>query len=450
MRARVVLAFAGVSLYLVIAQPAPLRSEDLDAAPIHYSTAATDNRITRLQQQIDRGERTLRFDRERGGYLRDLLKVLEVPESSQSLVFSKTSLQRHRISPKTPRAVYFNDDVYVGFCLRGDVLEISAVDPQLGTVFYTLDQRPDRAIRFERNTENCLICHASSANQGFPGHLVRSVFTDRQGYPILSAGSRRTTHASPFEERWAGWYVSGTHGDMEHQGNFIVPEGRSPYRVSNQAGQNVTDLSPFFTTSHYLTPHSDIVALMVLEHQVEGHNRLARAGLLTRQALHHETVLNRELNEPADKRWPSTTRRIQAAGEPLVEYLLFSYEFPLKAPILGTTDFAKQFSQRGPADSRGRSLRQLDLNKRLFVYPCSYLIYSKAFDALPAEVREYVYRRLWDILTQNDRRPEFAYLSATDRQAILEILRDTKANLPTYWKPASAQTSAPPTAAGMP
>ena len=130
-----------LALALLAALPAPALAADLDAAPIHYATAPPHNAVARLQQRIESGEVKLDFDDEHG-YLESLLRALNVPESSQVLVFSKTSLQRHRIGPKTPRAVYFNDDIAVGFCLRGDVLELSAADPRLGTAFYTLDQRP--------------------------------------------------------------------------------------------------------------------------------------------------------------------------------------------------------------------------------------------------------------------------------------------------------------------
>ena len=104
--------------------------------------------------------------------------------------------------------------------------------------------------------------------------------------------------------------------------------------------------------------------------------------------------------------------------------------------ITSTPGFAKDFVRRGPRDAKGRSLRDFDLERRLFKYPCSYLIYSAAFDGMPADVREYVLRRLYEVLTGADRAPEFAHLSAADRKAILEILVATKPNLPDYWRAA--------------
>ena len=406
---------------------------DVDREPINYKSAPAENPIALLQERIRRGEVKLTYDDERG-YLPSLLKALDVPTSSQVLVFSKTSFQRERITPKTPRAIYFNDDVFVGFCLRGDVLELSAADSRLGTAFYSLDQEPVDKPLFRRQNDNCLICHASSSTQGAPGHLVRSVFTDRLGMPILSAGTYRTEHGSQFSERWGGWYVTGTHGKQEHMGNLIVQDKRNPQAEGNVAGQNVTDLRDRFTVANYLTPHSDIVALLVFEHQCEGHNRIARANILTRQALHHEATLNKELGEPADKRWDSVTRRIQAAGEPLVQYLLFSGETKLTEPVRGTSGFTEEFAQRGPRDQQGRSLRQFDLTTRMFKYPCSYLIYSKYFAVLPTQVKDYVFKRLHEVLTGKDTTPQFQHLTPADRKAVLEILRETLPGLPDSWK----------------
>jgi hypothetical protein len=417
----------------VIASPVVAQIDGFEKPPINYKTAQADNVVTELQKRLDAGQAKLKFADDHG-YLPALLKELNVPLSSQVLVFSKTSFQRERITPKTPRALYFNDDVYIGFCLRGDVLEVSAVDTKLGTAFYTLDQIDDPKPEFLRQRDNCLVCHASTATGGAPGHLVRSVFSDRYGMPILSAGTFRIDHTSPFKERWGGWYVTGTHGQQTHMGNWVVENKKDPEAEGNAKGQNVTDLRSRFTVANYLTPHSDIVALLVLEHQVECHNRIARALITTRQALHYQDTLNKELGEPADKKWDSVTRRIDSAADQLVKYLLFSGEAKLEAPVAGTSGFAKEFAARGPFDKQGRSLRQFDLDTRLFKYPCSYLVYSKGFAALPKEVKDVVLRRLHEVLTGKDTSEAFAHLSAADRKAVLEILRDTLPDLPEYWK----------------
>jgi len=408
------------------------RGQEFEQEPILYSQSEADNRVSRLFEQIASGEKKLTYE-ENCGYLRSLLAELDVPISSQMLVFSKTSLQRHRISPRTPRAIYFSDDVYVGCCQDGDVLEISAVDPQLGTVYYTIDQQATERPALQRQTDNCLICHGSSQTKEIPGHVVRSVFTGPSGLPILSAGTYRIDHTSPLEKRWGGWYVTGSHDNQKHLGNLIVRSRAEPEAIDNAAGQNLTSVADRFDTSRYLTPHSDIVALMVLEHQADAHNYLTRASFLTRQAMHYQRALNRELGEPADHIWDSTKSRIKSANEPLVEYLLFSGEAELKGKIQGTSGFAQEFAQRGPSDGQGRSLRDFDLEQRLFKYPCSYLVYSPSFAALPVESRDYVLLRMWEILSGQDRSEKFSHLTSADRAAILAILRETLPNLPDYW-----------------
>lgn len=401
------------------------RGADLEREPISYSTAPADNIVARLQQQIAAGQVTLQHEEE-FGYLRSLLRELRVSESSQMLVFSKTSLQRQRIGPRMPRAIYFSDDVYVGFCQKGEVLELSAVDPQLGTVFYTLGQHPAEKPRFVRQNDACLICHGSSFNQGFPGHLVRSVHADEQGNPILSEGSYRTDQRSPLAERWGGWYVTGTCGAQKHLGNRILD--KSTLSVRDPADCfNCTDLSRRFVTSHYLNSHSDIVALLVLEHQAEMHNLITRANMQTRLALYEEAGINQALGRPLTERLDSTRSRIKSAGEPLMKYLFFSKETQLTEPIGGSSAFAREFAERGPRDARGRSLRDFDLQRRLFKYPCSYLIDSPAFAALPALMRDYLGQRIEEILSGKDKSADFAHLSPEDRQAIREILCETKA-----------------------
>ena len=417
-----------IGLIWSVAAIVPVQAQDFDREPIEYSKRSGDNRVSQLMAELQSGKKTLKH--EPGiGYLRSLLAELQVPESSQTLVFSKTSLQRQRISPATPRALYFSDDTYVGFCRDGDVLEVSAVDKELGAMFYTLDQADPKTPRITRQTDNCLICHGSSSTKGIPGYVIRSVYSDTAGFPILSSGTYRTDQSSPLNQRWGGWYVTGTHGNQRHLGNLVVRDKRKPEQVDNTAGQNVTDLSKHFDTSGYLTPHSDIVALMVLEHQADAHNYITQANLATRQALHYEQAFNRELGKPADEHWDSVKSRIKSACEPLVEYLLFCDETPLTHKIEGTSPFAAEFQQQGPRDSQGRSLRDLDLTRRMFKYPCSYLVHSPSFSALPKEAKDYVFLRLREVLSGGDQGDSFKHLSKDDRRTIHEILVET---LPGY------------------
>jgi hypothetical protein len=407
--------------------------EDFERAPIEYSKSQPENPVAALQAELDAGAVKLAYDKNLG-YLRAVLEKLDIPIESQMLVFSKTSLQRSRIAARTPRAIYFNDDTYVGFCRAGEVMEISTADPKLGAVFYSLDQHEADAPKLVRQTDNCLVCHSSSRTEGVPGHLVRSVFARASGEPILSAGSYSVDHTTPLAHRWGGWYVTGLHGAQTHMGNLVVRGREPPDPSENADGLNVTRLDDRFPVEGYLAPYSDIVALMVLEHQVLVHNRLTSANFSAQAAMHYQAELNRALGQPEDAPLESTTRRIQVAGDDLVEAILLADEAKLTDEISGVSGFAEAFSQRGPRDSQGRSLRELDLKHRLFKYPCSYLIYSPAFDSLPDAMRSYVWTRLWDVLSGKDQSPEFAHLSAADRQAITEIIRETKKDLPAPWQ----------------
>ena len=405
---------------------------DFEQPPIDYLKAQPDDAITKLQERIDAGEAEL--EHEDGlGYLRSVLDALDVPVSSQALVFSKTSFQLRRISPRTPRAIYFGDDVYVGWVRGGDVMEFSTVDTKLGANFYTLSQ--DEALRpqFRRHTHTCLQCHGSSMTKGVPGHMVRSVYAQPDGQPLLRAGTYKSDHTSPLKERWGGWYVTGQHGSQRHLGNAFVRRADDPRDLDMDKGANVTDLKSHFWTKGYLSGHSDIAALMVLEHQATMHNLITRANFLTRIALRDGAVMNEMLERPDGFCSESTKRRIQSATEPAVEYMLFSDEARLTDQIVGTAGFADEFASRGPHDKQGRSFRQMDLRTRLFKYRCSYLIYSAAFDELPAPAKARIYQRLWEVLTGKDTSEEFQHLTPGERQAILEILRETKQGLPDYW-----------------
>ena len=403
-----------------------------EGEPIRYEAPPSKDPVARLQQRLDRGETELEYAVP-GGYLLSVLKQLRVQPSSQTLVFSKTSFQFQLISPANPRALYFSDDAYVGWVQGGDVLEVSAVDPDRGAMFYSLDQRRTDKPRFVRRDE-CLQCHASPKTLGVPGHLVRSVYPDAQGLPLLQAGSFLTDDTSPFRERWGGWYVTGTHGALRHMGNTWVQDANRPDLLDMEPGANVTRLQDRVNLGDYARPDSDLVALMVLEHQTKLHNLLTRTNWETRIALHQQKDMNRALGLPSDQWLDSTRRRINSQVEDLLKYLLFTGEVRLEAAVAGTSGFQEDFPKSGPRDRRGRSLRDLDLKTRLFRYPCSFLIYSEAFEALPQAARDQLYLRLHEVLTGKDESQEFASLSRDDRIAIRQILLDTKSGLPDYWK----------------
>lgn len=402
-------------------------ADQYELPPIEYSRSTPHNRVTALQTLIERRESSLHSDQQ-FGYLRDLLKQLQIREDTQMLVFSKTSMQRHRISPRTPRAIYFNDDSYVGYCQGGNVIEIAVADPELGAVFYTLDQSNQDNPVITRQTGSCLQCHGGAQAEDIPGFLVRSLFVSPSGLPILSEGSHRVDHSTPIEKRWGGWYVSGTHGAQTHLGNLIVRDREAKRPWNNADGQNVTDLNDRFSVRNYLTPHSDIVALLVFEHQTYVHNLITKANFSTRQALDYQQKFNEAFGEPESNQLESTAHRIESAGEKLLAGLLMADEAPLNGPVVGTSTFASEFSRLGPFDQDGRSLRQLDLNRRLFKYPCSYLIYSRDFDELPPAMMAFIKSRLREILAGRGGE-KFSYLGQSDRQSIEAILSSTKPEL---------------------
>jgi len=395
----------------------------LDDAAIQYAGSVSDS-IAQLEKQIEAGKAKLDYAPNGWGYLPAVLKYLNINTDSQVLVFSRTSIQTSHISPRTPRAIYFNDDVAVGFVQNGEVLELSAIDPRQGAIFYSLDTEKSDRPEFARR-DDCLRCHQGAPTMGIPGIMVSSVHPVNDPEARESHGSAFITDGrTSFNERWGGWYVTGTHGSQVHLGNNPeLTDPLNPGRAMKEGTQNVTSLEDRFNTLRYLAPTSDIVALMTLEHQTRMDNLMTRIGWDARIALGEgKGVLDQAARD-----------RVNSEIEEMLGYMLFVDEEPLKEPVKGVSTFTKTFSERGPRDSKGRSLRDFDLQKRLFRYPLSYLIYSTAFDGMPEVVRQRVYQRLHEVLTGQDKSKTFAGISPIDRQAVLDILRATKPNLPKYW-----------------
>ena len=409
--------FLVLLLIIPLAALALLRGRKAAAGGQQTATAerapALPEPIADLQRRIDSGEIRLEHHADRG-YADSVLKHLNVPPSSQTLVFGKNSAQLFFIAPDAPRALYFNDEVYVGYVQYGSYLEVASMDPKLGPVFYALEQVKQDRPQFRNDQANCIACHDTfTSDNPVPRLLMLSILPDPTGV-ALNRAALVTNDASPMRERWGGWYVTGTHGKQQHLGNTFVRTPASAIgemkqyiqRIDLSAGANVTDLKGRFDANLYQTPYSDIVALMVLGHQTHVHNLIVDAA--------YNVTGN------------STAADVQQHGEPIVKSMLFSGAVPLTEPVAGPSGFAAEFSQRGPRDSKGRSLRDFDLQTRLFRYPMSYLIYSKSFDALSAPLKAYVDRRFREVLSGEDKSAEFAHLSAADRQAIREILQETK------------------------
>ncbi len=386
---------------------------------IRYDSTAARDPIAQLNERLTRGEVTLER-RGPSGYLQSVLEALRVPVESQLLVFSKTSFQAPKIGPKNPRAIYFNDTTSVGWVRGGEVLEFVGQDPTQGAVFYTLSQASDKPL-FERS-DSCVSCHASEATHYVPGMFIGSVFPGVDGTTMYGP-AYTTDHRSPFEIRWGGWFVTGTHKATRHMGNAVASDASDLTAMITPQTVHVTDLEGRFDKTGYLSPHSDLVALLVIEHQAKMLNLITRVGWEAR-------IGAKESGRTLD----------QAAAE-LVDYLLFVDEATLPGPITGTSRFAEVFTAQGPRDSRGRSLRELSLEKRLLRYPCSYLIYSEPFDGMPANAKAAVYDRLWEILSGQERDRRYDVLTAADRRAIREILSETKPDLAEHFSRQSVSST---------
>jgi hypothetical protein len=374
----------------------------LDDPAIQYGQRLFNDPVARLEQRMEKGQVKLEAAPNDWGYLPSVLKQLGINRDSQALVFSKTSTQVENIGPRTPRAIYFNDDVLVGFVRNSDVLEIASLDPKQGIQFYVLVRASQPAFA---PSQGCLRCHQGAVTLGVPGLVISSV------HPVSQTRSEHgnafmTDHRTPLSRRWGGWYVTGTTGSQTHLGNNtnLVDPVRSG-GPSSEPTQNLTSLETMLDTSKYLEPTSDIVALMTLEHQIRMTNLMIRIGWDSRMGM-ADDKLNPEIEE-------------------MLKYMLFVDEEPLKAPVKGVSTFTETFPQRGPRDSKGRSLRDFDLKTRLFRYPLSYMIYSAAFDGMPDKVRDRVYKGLYERLSSD---------SSGTGKAILEIVRATKTNLPDYWQ----------------
>lgn len=364
---------------------------------IDYRGTPPTDAVTVLQRALASGTATLPFEG-RQGYLRALLARLEVPVESQVLLFSKTGVQHPFTDPEHPRALYFNDRVIVGYIPGAPLIEMASHDARQGVIFQTLAQEggPPQVARPDR----CLGCHLSANSLEVPGILVRSMFTDATGRARPQLGSTLVDHRTPLEKRWGGWYVTGTHGAARHLGNSMVTDAMAPEAAVNETTLNRTTLDPRVEIGAYPIATSDIAALMVFDHQGHAINLLTRLGWEARMAA-------------AESRLDQSNRDVRALVNETAEYLLFVDEAPLTAPVQGGLGFAQAFSAGGPRDRLGRSLREFDLQTRLFRYRCSYLVYAPAFEALPDVIRAAVYGRMREILASRDDRAVMAILDDT-------------------------------------
>jgi len=353
------------------------------------------NRVEALQARLERGEVRLTYDPAGNGYVRSLLAALDIPEESQVLPFTRSSFLANLISPASPRAVYFNDDVAVGVARGGRLIEIITNDRSGGPAFYTLATGQTEQPHFQPEVALCTFCH----NRTSPAAslwIVANIPAQASGVPLLNRSNGDfdlTDHATAFENRWGGWYVTGTTGAMRHRGNVTLMPGAK--ELPTDQGLNVTDLPARIDTNQVLQPTSDVVALMTLEHQTGFVNRAA--------------TLNAD---PGDAR-----------ADELAAYMTFAGEPALPGPIKGNSGFATRFTGMGARDAAGRSLRDHDLQTRLFRHPLSYMIHSDAFAALSPQAKARIWQRLEERLS-----------ASPEGRAAMAIAAATGPGAPARWK----------------
>jgi hypothetical protein len=422
-------ATIGATLCVVASWPGPLGAQpggmflgSPDDPAIAYSTAPVSNVVDDLNRRLADGSASLTFAG-RSGYLSSALDALALPADAQLLLFSKASLQGRLIGPANPRALFFNDQVALGWVRDGDLLEVAAHDARAGIVFYTLEQRAAPRPAFKREFR-CLGCHMTGDTLGVPGLLMFSATPDGDDDRHVKHVS--TDQRTPVDERFGGWFVTGHSGVPTHRGNRVPA-------LAGRAGGTVASLAGLFDPDGYRAASSDVAALLTFSHQTHMTNLLTRASWEARAAdpaLHPgSAAMSRQLE--------LVETLMRGVADEVVDYMLFVGEAPLPAPVRGRSGFAERMSARGPRDRKGRSLYELDLDRRLLKYPCSYLIYSPAFDALPPLAKTAIYRRLWHVLSGAADEPRYRALPLEDRRAVIDILMDTKADLPAYFTAAA-------------
>lgn len=419
----------------------PLHAEDeYEAAPIRYSETEPNDAAQRLERLMAAGK--VKIDRSNAWtVLHGVMKEFGVLPESQTMVFSKTSKQNDLIGPQTPRVVYFGDNAYLGYSVGG-AIEVSTVDPKLGPIFYLLDPReePSKPLHFQRD-QSCLSCHGGPFTPEVPGVIVRSVFPGPEGHPIMSQGSTVVDTTTPFSDRWGGWYVTGKHGSVLHRGNVTATEKNDQtIDIDFKKGANVSNLAKFFDITPYKRRTSDIVALMVLEHQTSVQNILTKANHTSMRAMHMQTSLQRELGEKVMSEPTGTARRIiDHCAEDVLDAIFFKDEAELpEGGIEGDPAFQTAFTKRAPQSSDGRSLKDFQLLNRLFKHRCSYMVYSLTFQNLTPPLKQTVLSRLWEVLDGKDTTGSYSYLGDSERAHIRRILAETLPGAPAEWKKALA------------
>ena len=403
---------------------------DYELEPHGYFSKDAKDPVTLLMKRVQRGEVLIKEPNGKP-LVERLLRELGLNKDTQVLVFSRTSLQRREVSYSNPRALYFNESVYLGWMPNGRI-EIASFDPELGPIFYFQRELDDASSPLLARTRSCLGCHAGDATNFLPGSLGRSVYPDKSGRSLRSIDDyRRSGHHIPLHDRYGGWFVSGNHGAMRHMGNAIASREGGKITIDREQFANLEKLDRFFSTEAYPAPGSDIAALLVFDHQVTMHHRLVEAAYRARQSLFDSKLDAKETDVSKLSKGRSTDEFLEGRDK-VVDYLLFRDETPIPK-VSCDPAFRRAFTANRIADSRKRSLKDLRLDGRIFENRCSYMIYSPTFDQFPPMLKGAIYARIHEILTSPKPVEGFDYLGKDEKRRILEILDETKEDLPPGW-----------------
>ena len=401
------LRWIGLTLLIAASGRAEVTYQDWEQAPHSYFQKTPHDRFTKFKARLESGTAGLDRSSERACLL-SLLGLLEIPVSSQMLVFSTTSLQLSRIGPSTPRALYFSDDISLGF-VPGGRIEIVALDSELGGVFYIFDlPRGSGLLTVERSTR-CMNCHAGEDTGYVPGLSIRSVLPGEEGGSLNSFRSGLSGHGIPLADRFGGWYITDAIGFTNHWGNRIGAqrEGRQIW-IPALATERVN-------FQKYATSGSALLPQLVHEHQVGLVNRVVEAHYRARTHFFTDkTGITLEHQKELEE---------QAKG--LVRYLLFTDEVPLPQGVSFRDDTFKTDFAKSRRVVEGFSLRDFDLETRLFRFRCSYMIYSPVFSGLPPVMKSLVLAKLSAALKEGGTDPESAHLPPSEKRVIRKILRMT-------------------------
>ncbi|MBL9113777.1 MAG: hypothetical protein JNJ83_02145 [Verrucomicrobiaceae bacterium] len=382
---------------VLLAQPVPFGE-----SPHDYWKRKPEDAVTQVVEKLREGKLDLNLTDEKG-FLLALLKELNIPVSSQLLVYSATSLQGGLIKATNPRALYFNEETYIGY-VPGGRLELSSIDPEMGPVFQILSRTQGGPPRVER-TDRCMNCHAGNAMRRLPGFFTESVIPSAAGGSLDGFRRNLVGHTVPLEERFGGWHVTGPHEKQFPLANLLGrSDGSKIVHIKNPPGSQ-------FDWSPYPVQTSDLLAHLVHEHQLEFHNLVTLAVYRAREKV--------------------DTGEINGIARDMVRYLLFANEAKLPSGgVKPDGTFMQDFLSAKKAAPDGTSLRDFDLRSRLFKHRCSYMIYTPGFQALPSVIKDRVYAGLRSALSDRGL-PEFNYISPVERKQIRTILKATLPGLPT-------------------